>query len=195
MRPKATIAMENDEDLAAVRAVVAGSSTAFASIVERWQRPLFNLAYRFCRDRSQAADMAQDAFLKIFRELPSFREKSSFATWMFSVAMNVFRSQQRRTRPDPVALDAALELPHARWWGLEERNLRDEVVRLAVQALPEKYREAVVLFYFHEMNVEKAAQTLGIPPGTLKARLHRARGRLERHLRRRLGADPVPEEA
>ncbi len=195
MRPKATIAMENDEDLAAVRAVVAGSSTAFASIVERWQRPLFNLAYRFCRDRSQAADMAQDAFLKIFRELPSFREKSSFATWMFSVAMNVFRSQQRRTRPDLVALDAALELPHARWWGLEERNLRDEVVRLAVQALPEKYREAVVLFYFHEMNVEKAAQTLGIPPGTLKARLHRARGCLERHLRRRLGADPVPEEA
>ena len=52
--------MENDEDLAAVRAVVAGNASAFRSIVERWQGPLFNLAYRFCRDRSQAADMAQD---------------------------------------------------------------------------------------------------------------------------------------
>jgi len=186
--------MENDEDLAAVRAVVAGNSAAFAGIVERWQGPLFNLAYRFCRDRSQAADMAQDAFLKIFRALPSFREQSTFSTWMMSVAMNMFRSHQRRTRPNLVALDAALDLPHWGNRGLEERTSRDETVRLAVQALPEKYREAIVLFYFHEMNVDKAAQTLGIRPGTLKARLHRARGRLERNLRRRLGTEPVPEE-
>src|SRR5215472_15553762 len=186
--------MENDEDLAAVRAVVAGNSAAFAGIVERWQGQLFNLAYRFCRDRSQAADMAQDAFLKIFRALPTFREQSTFSTWMISVAMNMFRSHQRRARPDLVALDAALDLPHWGNRGLEERTSRDETVRLAVQALPEKYREAIVLFYFHEMNVDKAAQTLGIRPGTLKARLHRARGRLERNLRRRLGTEPVPEE-
>ena len=186
--------MENDEDLAAVRAVVAGNSAAFAGIVERWQGPLFNLAYRFCRDRSQAADMAQDALLKIFRALPSFRERSTFSTWMMSVAMNIFRSHLRRTRPDLVALDA-VELSDSRWPGLEDRTSRDETVRLAVQALPEKYREAVVLFYFHEMNVEKAAQALGIRPGTLKARLHRARSRLERRLRSRLGADPMPEEA
>ncbi len=187
--------MQNDEDLAAVRAVVAGNSAAFAGIVERWQGRLFNLAYRFCRDRSQAADMAQDAFLKIFRALPSFREQSALSTWMISVAMNVFRSHQRRTRANLIALDAAVELTHSRYWGLEESTSRDETVRLAVQSLPEKYREAVLLFYFHEMNVEKAAQTLGIRPGTFKARLHRARGRLERHLRRRLGANPLPEEA
>jgi RNA polymerase sigma-70 factor, ECF subfamily len=187
--------MENDEDLAAVRAVVAGDTSAFRSIVERWQGPLFNLAYRFCRDRSQAADMAQDAFLKIFRALPSFREESVFSTWMMSVATNVFRSQHRRTMPELLALDAVLELPHGRQCGHAERIAREETVRRAVQALPKKYQEAIVLFYFHEMNVAKAAETLGIPPGTLKARLHRARAQLERRLRRMLGPDPQPEEA
>lgn len=187
--------MENDEDLAAVRAVVAGNASAFRSLVERWQGPLFNLAYRFCRDRSQAADMAQEAFLKIFRTLPSFREESAFSTWMMSVATNVFRSHLRRSLPQLVALDTVLELPLALESGAFERTSREETVRRAVQALPAKYREAVVLFYFHEMDVKKAADTLGIPPGTLKARLHRARGLLERRLRRRLGSDRLPEEA
>jgi RNA polymerase sigma-70 factor (ECF subfamily) len=187
--------MENDEDLAAVRAVVAGNASAFRSIVERWQGPLFNLAYRFCRDRSQAADMAQDAFLKIFRVLPSFRAESLFSTWMISVATNVFRSHQRRTMPELLALDTVPELPFTRESGPSERTLREETVRRTVQALPAKYREAVVLFYFHEMNVTRAADTLGIPPGTLKARLHRARALLERRLRSRLGPDPLPEEA
>ena len=108
--------MENDEDLAAVRAVVTGNSAAFAEIVERWQGPLFNLAYRFCRDRSQAADMAQDAFLKIFRALPSFREQSTFSTWMMSVAMNVFRSHQRRKNIRCPAWSKVSRRPQRREW-------------------------------------------------------------------------------
>lgn len=191
-----TVEMGNDEDLSAVRAVVAGDTAAFRGIVERWQEPLFNLAYRFCRDRSQAADMAQDAFLRIFRALPSFRAESAFSSWLMSVALNVFRSHQRRTRPDLVALDEVqLEPRYAALRNTVEPTSHDDAVRLAVQSLPEKYREAVVLFYFHEMNVEKAARTLGVPPGTLKARLHRARARLERKLRQKLGTDPLPEES
>lgn len=192
-----SVEMQTDEDLSAVRAVVAGNTAAFRGIVERWQEPLFNLAYRFCRDRSQAADMTQDAFLRIFRALPSLRAESAFSSWLMSVAMNVFRSHQRRSRPDLVALDEVqLEPRYAALRNtLESTSNEDAVVRLAVQSLPEKYREAVVLFYFHEMNVEKAARTLGVPPGTLKARLHRARSRLERKLRRKLGSDPLPEES
>jgi RNA polymerase sigma-70 factor (ECF subfamily) len=187
--------MENDQDLAAVRAVVAGNAAAFRGLVERWQGPLFNLAYRFCRDRSQAADMAQDAFLKIYRALPSFREESAFSTWMISVATNVFRSHLRRSLPNLVGLETVLELPLAGESAGVEHTSREEMVRLAVRTLPAKYREAVVLFYFQEMDVKKAADTLGIPPGTLKARLHRARALLERRLRRRLGEDSLPEEA
>jgi RNA polymerase sigma-70 factor (ECF subfamily) len=187
--------MATDQDLSAVRAVVAGDASAFEGIVERWEGPLLNLAYRFCRDRAQAADMAQDAFLRIFRALPSFREESAFSTWMISVATNVFRSHVRRTAPEITGLEALADVADAREAQLNQRSSREEVVRRTVQTLPAKYREAVVLFYFHEMNVAKASESLGVAQGTLKARLHRARGLLERRLRGLLELRVEPKEA
>lgn len=187
--------MAADEDLDAVRAVVAGDVSAFQGIVERWQGPLVSLAYRFCRDRAQAADMAQDAFLRIFRALPSFREESSFSTWMISVATNVYRSHLRRIVPELTGLEAAADFPDLREAPVAQGGSREELVRRVVQTLPAKYRDAVVLFYFHEMNVARASESLGVPPGTLKARLHRARALLERRLRRLLDRDLVPTEA
>jgi RNA polymerase sigma-70 factor (ECF subfamily) len=184
-----------DPDLSAVRAVVAGDASAFEGIVKRWEGPLLNLAYRFCRDRAQAADMAQDAFLKIFRALPSFREESTFSTWMISVATNVFRSHARRTVPEITGLEAVAEVADAREAQVMQRSTREEIVRRTVQTLPAKYREAVVLFYFHEMNVARASESLGVAEGTLKARLHRARGLLERRLLGLLDPRPEPKEA
>jgi len=187
--------MADDEDLDAVRAVLTGDVPAFQRIVERWQGPLVNLAYRFCRDRGQAADMAQDAFLRIFRALPSFRAKSSFSTWMISVAANVYRSQLRRNLPELTGLEALADFPGLSEALVETAGSREELVRRTVQALPAKYRDAVVLFYFHEMNVNRASESLGVPPGTLKARLHRARALLARRLRHLFNSDTVPTEA
>ncbi|HYR56666.1 MAG TPA: RNA polymerase sigma factor, partial [Myxococcaceae bacterium] len=160
-----------------------------------WEGPLLNLAYRFCRDRAQAADMAQDAFIKIFRALPSFREESTFSTWMISVATNVFRSHARRVVPEITGLEAVTEVADPREALVLQRSTREEVVRRTVQTLPAKYREAVVLFYFHEMNIARASESLGVAQGTLKARLHRARGLLERRLRGLLDPRPEPKEA
>lgn len=83
----------------AVDRVLAGDAAAFASIVERWQGPLVNLAYRFCRDRSRAEDMAQEAFLRAFRGLPKWRREAAFSTWLFALATNVFRSEIRQNPP------------------------------------------------------------------------------------------------
>jgi RNA polymerase sigma-70 factor (ECF subfamily) len=187
--------MADDEDLDAVRAVLAGDVSGFQRIVERWQGPLVNLAYRFCRDRVLAADMAQDAFLRVFRALPTFRAKSSFSTWMLSVATNVYRSQLRRNLPELAGLDALADIPALSEAQVPTSGSREELVRRAVHALPSKYRDAIVLFYFHEMNVNRASESLGVPPGTLKARLHRARGLLERRLRHLFNSDTVPTEA
>lgn len=176
--------MTPEQDRQDVDRVLAGEVEAFAGIVERWQGPLVQLAYRFSGDRGSAEEMAQDAFVKIYRQLAKWRGEGVFSTWLFAVSLNVYRSWLRRRRPpalpiedvaEPVAdSDVAVE-----YEGVEiARRIRAEV-----RELPERYRDALTLFYFHEMSVESAAASLGMPPGTLKSLLHRGRKLLEERLR------------
>jgi RNA polymerase sigma-70 factor, ECF subfamily len=172
---------EGDEDASAVRRVLDGDLSAFAGIVQRWQERLINLAWRFSHDRMSAEDMAQEAFVKAFRALHTFRGESAFSTWLTAIALNVYRSWLRDRAPMPVAADlsrvSALE-PDA-LTGLQERE-RASAVRQAVLTLPRRYREPIVLFYFQHMDVAETARILGVPEGTLKARLHRGRELLKR---------------
>jgi len=171
------------DDDADVARVLAGQPDAFDGIVRRWQGPLVNLAYRFCRDRSRAEDMAQEAFIRAFRALASWRGESLFSTWLFALAANVYRSELRRLPPPPTSLDLVREPgSDARYAGDLEEAARDRVLHHTVATLPAKYRDALVVFYFHEMNVATAAKTLKLPEGTLKARLSRARDLLRRKL-------------
>jgi RNA polymerase sigma-70 factor (ECF subfamily) len=168
-----------DADLAAVERVLAGDVEAFAGIVRRWQGPLVNMAWRYCRDRGRAEQMAQDAFVRAWRGLAHWRRESSFSSWLFALAANVYRSELKRFPTETLPLDAAPEpsRPASQHHEIERRE-RYEVVRRAVLALPPRYREPVILFYFHEMDVAVAARSLGLPEGTLKARLSRARALL-----------------
>jgi RNA polymerase sigma-70 factor (ECF subfamily) len=178
-------------DRADVARVQAGDVEAFAEIVRRWQTPLINLAYRFCGDRNRAEEMAQEAFLRAYRGLDGFRGDAAFSTWLFALATNVYRSELRRIPQRMVALEEAPEptdpasMPEA-----HELRDRDRAVRRAVLGLPPKYREAMLLFYFHEMDVPAAAQSLGLPAGTVKARLYRGRELLRAKLPRLLAMTP-----
>ena len=169
------------DDLANVDRVLAGDVQAFEGIVRRWQGPLINMAWRYCRDRSRAEDLAQEAFIRAWRGLAQWRRESSFSTWLFALAANVFRSELKRFPAVNLPLDAAPEPsgPAAQHHALAAR-LNADSVRRAVLALPHRYREPVVLFYFHEMDVAAAARTMGLPEGTIKARLSRARALLRR---------------
>jgi len=163
-------------DEAAIARVLAGDPSAFEAIVRRWQTPLVNLAWRFCRDRTRSEEMAQEAFLRAWRNLAQFRGESAFSTWLFALAANVYRTEIRRL-PATLSLDDIAEPPDPRLAvaaALEETS-RDESIRRAVLALPPKYRDAILLFYFHEQDVPAAARTLKIPEGTVKARLFRGR--------------------
>lgn len=180
-------AIAND-DLADVERVLAGDARAFAGIVRRWQGPLVSMAWRYCRDRGRAEEMAQEALVRAWRGLSSWRQESSFSTWLFSVAANVYRSELKRFPTVMVPMEDAPEpaeraLQHIR---IEERN-REDAVRQAVLALPPRYREPVVLYYFHEMDVDAAARTLKMPIGTLKARLKRGRDLLKQRFPRLAG--------
>ena len=166
-----------------MRRVLEGESAAFEGIVRRWQKPLLNLAWRSCRRRELAEDMAQEAFLKIFRSLDRWRGESSFSTWVFAVALNHYRSRLRRTPLEILGLESARNLPDPRS-SLEDGLASDlaENVRSAVARLPPRYREAIVLRYFGDRDVRSCAAILRVAEGTFKARLARARALLARSL-------------
>ncbi len=173
-----------DDDREDAARVIAGDTQAFEGIVRRWQSPLINLAYRFCRDSGRAEEMAQEVFLRAFRNLSSWRQESNFSTWLFALATNLYCSELRRIPPISLPFDEVHEPadPRAIDGGLEERN-RSAAIHKAVQSLPAKYREVLTLYYFHEMDVPSTARSLGVPEGTIKAHLFRARNLLREKLR------------
>lgn len=186
-----------EDDAATVRRILAGDTDAFESIVVRWQGPLVNMAYRFCRDHGVAEELAQEAFMKVFRGLGKWRQDARFSTWLFSVALNHYRSAMRKRRPPVSSLDAVTHglslgnLDHE-----VDRGLRDDAVRAAVATLPPKYRDVIVLFYFHEMDLVETARTANLREGTVKARLFRGRKMLRHKLDNLFGAPaPQPTEA
>ena len=168
--------MSASDDECDVEKVLVGEAAAFEGIVRRWQGPLVNLAYRFTRDRARAEELAQDAFLRAYRSLGGWRREAAFSTWLFTLATNLYRSELRRVPAIMVPLDQIAELREAR---TPDGNLRDadrdRTVRRAIAALPPIYKEATILYYFHDMDMESAARSLGVPEGTVKARLSRAR--------------------
>jgi RNA polymerase sigma-70 factor, ECF subfamily len=178
-----------DDDAACIQRVVAGDAAAFTGIVRRWQGRLINLAWRFCRDRAMAEDMAQEALVKAFRSLHTFRGDAAFSTWLTAVAMNTYRSCLRDRPPPASDVDLSRAAAHEAdpLAGLHARE-RADLLRAAVLTLPVKYREAIVLYYFEEMDLAETARILDIPEGTLKARLHRGRDLLKRRTSARLAA-------
>jgi len=177
----ASAARGHEADLADVERVLAGDVNAFGGIVRRWQGPLVNMAWRYCRDRGRAEEMAQEALVRAWRGMSQWRREGSFSTWLFALAANVFRSELKRFP----TLDVRIEdVPEPARAAMQESDLATrqtiDVVRRAVLTLPQRYREPVVLFYFHEMDVGAAARTMGMPEGTVKARLARARALLKK---------------
>ena len=178
--------MSDDQEVeAAIEDVLNGDTAAFAPIVERWQGPLINLAYRFCRDHERAEDMAQEAFIRAFRGLKSWRHDAAFSTWLFALATNVYRDEIRKYAPPSIPFEDELAAQETEEDIAEEADRR-RLVRTAVQSLPPKYRDPLLLFYFHEQNVAATAESLRLPEGTIKARLSRGRALLESKLEKRL---------
>ena len=188
-RTARTVSAEEDE--ADVARVLAGDASAFEPIVRRWQAPLVNMAYRFCRDRGRAEDMAQEAFLRAFRGLKTWRKDAAFSTWLFALASNFYRSEIRRLPPLTTSLEEAqAAFERVAPEPILDQERRDRTVRRAVLGLPAKYRDALTLFYFHEMDVARTAASLGVPEGTVKARLSRGRDILRAKLTQLLGQTP-----
>jgi RNA polymerase sigma-70 factor (ECF subfamily) len=191
-------ARQHDEDLAAVERASAGDTSAFEALVRKYQGWVFTLAYRMLGDRAEAEDMAQEIFLKVYRSLPQFERKSSFSTWLYTIAtnhcLNRLESRRRRPRlqemirstraegnPDPVEDRVADPAPGADQV-LEQADLRRLIQEQLLRLTPE-HRAILVLRDIQGLAYEEIGGLLGLESGTVRSRLHRARMELKERLK------------
>ena len=177
------------EDQQAIRAVLAGDRESFRQLVDRHSGSVFNLAYRMTGNAADAEDLTQESFLQAFARLQDFRPGARFHPWIYTIALNLCRSHLRRRslsrwlwpgRPSEDARAVQTE-PPARSADPEQELLAreaDACLSSAVQALPAKYREVFLLRQGQGLSYEEIAAVLGLPLGTVEARLFRARRRL-----------------
>jgi len=157
--------------------------TAFELLVERYSVKVFHLAYSMIRNETQAEDVAQDVLLRVWKGLPGYHGAASLSTWIYTIARNTCITElTRRVRHAPVSLDApelaeAIDsVPTLQSSGPESGLEMD--VRQMVSQLPEKYRQVITLFYLEQKSYEEVAALLGVPLGTVKTFLYRAKKEL-----------------
>jgi RNA polymerase sigma-70 factor (ECF subfamily) len=178
---------------------------AFDLLVGRWQRKIRGAAYRIVGSEEEAQDICQEAFLKAFRGLPSFKREARFSSWLYQIALNLSRDRLRRRKnrtwvslddleeTKPLTASAASGGRSDDW--VESREIQ-RLVSLAVAALPDEQREVVVLKEYQGLTFPEIAEIQGVPLSTVKTRLYRGLSLLRDRLGRQgLGENLTQERA
>lgn len=182
-----------DLDSSLVGRCLKGEETAWEELVKTHTRRVYSLCYRFTGRDSQAQDLTQEVFLRIFRTLKSFRAgEGSFSTWLAKLTRNLLIDHYRRTKQDRATNSIEDQLPMleersaltARTDGLLAGREAREALQAALQRLSPELRETVILRDLEEMEYREIARVLNVPEGTVKSRLNRGRAELARILRR-----------
>ncbi len=173
------------DDAVLVEACLSGERAAFDVIVERHRRQVYQLCYRYVGTHEDAADLAQDAFVRAYRGLKGFKGQSSLATWLYRIAVNVCLNRVSLKTPRPSALgqldraDVTAERPDVTLL----REERAAEVRAAIRQLPPKQRATLILRVYHELPHEEIAGVLGSSVGAAKANFFHALANLKKLLR------------
>lgn len=168
-----------------------GDESAFNDLVRATHRSVYNLAYRLVGDRFDAEDVAQDAYLRMFRSLKGFREEARFETWMYRIVTNsAFSLLRRRGKFGELAADEEKVDSPAPDRPDETVADRDEISR-SLAALPAGQRTVVVLKDIYGLSCREIGEELGLEEGAVKVRLHRARKRLKETVSKGGGSDEV----
>lgn len=175
----------DDRELA--RAAVAGDREAFSLLVERHQRTVFQLCYRFVGRQEEARDLAQDVFVRAWRGLRGFKEQSAFSTWLYRIGVNVCLNRVTAKAPRLDAMEPLDEAARADTRTEDpsegiDRSRRAALVRIAIAKLPPKQRATLVLRVYHELPHERIAEILGSSVGASKANFFHALANLKKLL-------------
>jgi RNA polymerase sigma-70 factor, ECF subfamily len=177
-----------------IAAILAGDTQLYHELIRPYERSVYLMALSYMKNEADAEDIAQEAFVKAFRNLASFRAEAKFSTWLISITLNEARSRLRR---HSVVRMESLDEPADENGGVSPALLRDwreipseaveraeirHLIEQAVECLPEMYREVFLLRDVQELNVNETAEALGINIPNVKVRLHRARIMLQKQL-------------
>ncbi len=177
-----------------IAAVLAGEIQLYHELIRPYERSVYVMALSYMKNDADAEDVSQEAFIRAFRKLESFRAESKFSTWLISITINEPRTRLRRQalvrmepldqHPDedkgisPALLRDWREIPSEAVERAEVRNL----IRLAVEQLPDIYRQVFLMRDVEELTINETAEALNISIPSVKVRLHRARMRLQKQL-------------
>jgi len=190
-RPRATVSAE---ERALIERCKRGDIGAFNDLVRKYEKQVYNFAYRLTGNYDDANDVAQDAFLRVFNAIGTFRGDSSFSTWLFRITTNVFLDERKKAKAHPqTSLDEYLELgessvarqiedPSPTPEAVLEESERALILSKAVGDLPEYQRAMVTLYHTQQKSYEEIAEIMDLPIGTVKSRLNRARLALKEKL-------------
>ena len=189
------LAARTDQEIVALAR--GGEEAAYRELVRRYERPLFSLLYRMVRDRELAEDLAQETFVKALNAIESYRPEYKFSSWIFKIANNAAIDHLRRRELDTLSLEGS---PHAETpeaieatalqIGDRQESPLDEVearelggeIEAAIAKLRPEYRSCILLRHVEGRAYEEIAEILGLPLGTVKTYIHRARNELRREL-------------
>ncbi|MBI5545100.1 MAG: sigma-70 family RNA polymerase sigma factor [Deltaproteobacteria bacterium] len=191
------------DDLTLVRRCQEGDQGAFRSLMERYQKKAFAQALGMLKDKDEAMDVAQEAFVKVYRYLDHFKGDSSFYTWLYRIVANLCVDRIRRKAsaqsPDNVEFDEKMEQEELATAGIlstrlgtnpQKAALRAELAQKideALEQIPEKHREILVMRELEGMSYEDLSRVLKIPKGTVMSRLFHARAKMQKLLTDYLG--------
>ena len=190
-RAKATVSTEERNIIERCKQ---GDLAAFNELVKKYEKQVYNFAYRLTGNYDDANDIAQEAFLRVYNAIGSFRGDASFTTWLFRITTNVFLDDRKRARAHPHAsLDEYMELdessvarqiedPSPSPEAITEEKERAQILQKAIHSLPEYQRAMVNLYHTQQKSYEEIAEIMDLPLGTVKSRLNRARLALKEKL-------------
>jgi RNA polymerase sigma-70 factor (ECF subfamily) len=183
--------------------LVARDESAFNELVVTYERRVYGLVFRMLGRRDEAEDLAQEVFVQVFKAIDQFRGESKLSTWIYRIAVNLCKNRtkynQRRHAGEQDDIDAMAErvpMSAARAVTVGDQSRPDElvegmqlevIVKRAIQKLDTEFREALILADVEDMPYEEIAQITGVPVGTVKSRIHRARAQLKALVEKALG--------
>lgn len=177
----------NSEDFRLVLKAQRGDREAMDVLVSRYQNQAYQYAWRLSRNPDEAADVVAEAFARVYTGIDRFRKESQFSTWLYRIIVNCYLDMRKReVRHQHTSLEAGVELEEGevskQFATAEagpdvaaESNLRSVLLSEAIASLPETHRVMIVMYHVEMLGYEEIASALGLPVGTVKSRLNRAR--------------------
>jgi len=173
-----------------VQSALAGRESGFEELVRRYQRPIAAYVYRMLGDYDAALDLTQEVFIKVYNSLGRYRSEFKFSTWIYKIAHNAAIDHLRRNTAreqtiftsDGERSEMVIESRRMSPEQESERNERCSEIETVVQMLPHAYRELIVLRHSHDLSYDEIAEVTGLPLGTVKNRLFRAREAMREEL-------------